>query len=68
MNNLHFVEFDIVDMLFCVCRFSKASFNAQTSSLISLHLKTLLPSWHYDMYGRLPWHFYNFTCEIINEH
>ena len=46
----------LLDVLFRVFRFSKASFYALTSSFITF----------YETYGRLPWQFCNFTCEITN--
>ena len=76
LRNEHFrawilaFKVDIVDVLFCVFRFSKASFNALTSSWIDFitfqNFAVVLAL--IDTYGRLPWHFYNFTCDIINEH
>ena len=51
------------DVLFCVFRFSRASFNALTSSFIVLKLRLHLGN---ETYRRLPWQFYNFTCEITN--
>ena len=55
----------LLDVLFRVFRFSKASFYALASSLIHgifkirRHLDT-------ETYGRLPWQFCHFTCEITN--
>ena len=46
----------LLDVLFRVFRFSKASFYALTSSFITF----------YETYGRLPWQFCNFTGEITN--
>ena len=54
----------IRDVLFRVFRFSEVSFYALASSVHDIlklrrHLDT-------ETYGRLPWQFCNFTCEITN--
>ena len=54
----------LLDVLFRVFRFSKASFYALVSSFIDLKLRRHLDT---ETYGiRLPWQFCNFTCEITN--
>ena len=52
-----------LDVLFRVFRFSRASFNAVTSSFPVLKLCPLLGT---ETYETLPWQFCNFTCEITN--
>ena len=49
----------LLDILFRVFRFSKASFCAPTSSFPRRHLDT-------ETYVRLPWQFCNFICENTN--
>ena len=49
----------LLDILFRVFRFSKASFCAPTSSFPRRHLDT-------ETYVRLPWQFCNFICENKN--
>ena len=49
----------LVDVLFLVFRFSKASFNALAIIKLRRHLDT-------EAYRRLPWQFCNFTWEISN--
>ena len=56
----------LLDVLFHVFRFSKASFNACDIFIHNIlklrrHLGTV-------MYGRLPRQFCNFTCKILNQH
>ena len=54
----------LLDVLFRVFRFSKASFYDLVSSFIDLKLRRHLDT---ETYGiRLPWQFCNFTCEITN--
>ena len=52
-------------VLFRVSRFSTASFNALTSSLL-YKILNLCRHLDTDTYGMLLWQFCNFTCEIIN--
>ena len=57
----------LLDVLFRVFRFSKASFCALTSSLTFIHdILKLRRHLDTEMDGRLPWQFCNFTCEITN--
>ena len=57
----------LLDVLFRVFRFSKASFYALTSSFMTIHdIIKLRRHLETETYGRLPWQFSNFTCEITN--
>ena len=53
----------LLEVVFRVFRFSRASFNALTSLSIVLKLRLHLGN---ETYRTLPWQFYNFTCEITN--
>ena len=55
----------LLDVLFRVFRFSKASFCTLASSFMTVILK-LRRHLDTEMYGGLPWQFCNFTCEITN--
>ena len=54
----------LLDVLFRVFRFSKASFNAP--GIIIHYMLKLRRHLDTETYGRLPWQFCNFICEITN--
>ena len=57
----------LLDVLFCVFSFSKASFCALYPDIFIHGILKFRRRLDTETYRRLPWQFWNFTCEITNQ-